>query len=122
MSNRSLTLSLLFAFACLLPTNVQARFDLPVVYLEPAAANSNCSGDGPVEVLSLQPDGNIVVSILVIAEETTAPIAAPETPSVAAVVPASLSQFEIQSPVYSVPVETYYPTIQPQVAICTSGG
>jgi len=125
MNNRSFTMSLLFTFACLLPANVQARFDLPVVYVESSAANSNCSGERPVEMLSLQPDGKVIVSILVVAEETKTPIAdlaVPETPAVAVVVPVSTPQFEIHAPVYSVPVQTYYPTFQPQAAVCTSGG
>lgn len=130
MNNRSLTLSLLFVFAFLFPASVQARFEIPVVYVEPSAASPNCSGEGPAEILSLQPDGKVVVSILVVAEETesqeagtsVAVPAIPETPSVAVIVPVSTPQFDVHAPVYSVPVQTYHPTIQPQAAVCTSGG
>jgi len=139
MNNHSLTLSLLFAFAFLLPANVQAQINSPN---EALAASPNCSGQGPAEILILDPDGHVTAAILVVAEETTAPVtpAAPipvttvssvtsvspvaVTPaaSVAAVVPVSVPQFEIQAPVYSTPVETFYPTFQPQAPVCTSGG
>lgn len=111
MNNHSLTLSLLFAFTCLLPASAQAH--------EFPGANANCSGGGPAEILSLQPDGKVITSILVVAVEPTTPVTVYEVP---AVVPVSMPQHEIQSPVYPVPVETFYPIIQPQAAVCTSGG
>lgn len=124
MPKQTLAFIVLLAVACLSPTNVQAKFD-PIAPLNSPAANSNCSGEGPAEILSLQPDGSVTVSILVLAEETTGqatkPVAVAQWPAVAPVqVPAP--QFQIQAPVYSVPAAPFYPTYQPQAAVCTSGG
>lgn len=143
MKNRSTALSLTVALTCVfsMPAESQSFEPFALKYTEASVAYANpaCS-TGSTEMLSLQPDGNITVTDFVVAEPAkkeaepnpifvkeatteTVAVSVPMTvPMAAAVVPVSTPQYQPQPQVYSVPTPTYYPAVQPQTRVCTSGG
>jgi len=64
----------------------------------------------PKEEVRVEPVSKVVV------EEVKA------TETVAAVAPVSEQQFEVQAQVYSAPAQVFYQPVQPQAAVCSSGG